>query len=146
MEARVRRRRRPWLRVLGLASAVAALPLPVLAAEDRSPASPQALPHVSVLARQAVAAVPASALCASDAPVQAQATTQSEAAAETVTQGPTQAQAATQAPAKSGGEKPSRWSFFKTPAGVAVLATVAAGLGYTLYSMQHDRVSSPGKQ
>jgi hypothetical protein len=37
-------------------------------------------------------------------------------------------------------------SFFKKPAGIAVLAALAAGVGYALYSTQHDRVSSPAKQ
>lgn len=37
-------------------------------------------------------------------------------------------------------------SFFKKPAGIAVLATLAAGVGYALYSTQHDRVHSAGKQ
>jgi hypothetical protein len=36
-------------------------------------------------------------------------------------------------------------SFFKTPAGVAVLAVVGAGTGYAIYSAQHDRIHSPGK-
>jgi hypothetical protein len=33
-------------------------------------------------------------------------------------------------------------SFFKTPAGVIVLAVVAAGTGYALYSARHDRIHS----
>jgi hypothetical protein len=37
-------------------------------------------------------------------------------------------------------------SFFKKPAGIAVLAALAAGAGYALYSTQHDRVTSPAKQ
>jgi hypothetical protein len=35
-------------------------------------------------------------------------------------------------------------SFFTKPIGIAVLATLAAGVGYALYSTQHDRVHSPG--
>jgi hypothetical protein len=34
-------------------------------------------------------------------------------------------------------------SFFKTRKGVAVLVLMGAGLGYTLYSKNHDRVTSP---
>jgi hypothetical protein len=34
-------------------------------------------------------------------------------------------------------------SFFKTKKGVAVLALIGAGFGYTLYSKNHDRVLSP---
>jgi hypothetical protein len=37
-------------------------------------------------------------------------------------------------------------SFFKKPAGILVLATIAAGVGYALYSTQNDRVSSPGRK
>lgn len=33
-------------------------------------------------------------------------------------------------------------SFFKTPAGIAVLAVLAAGTGYALYSTSHDRIHS----
>ena len=37
-------------------------------------------------------------------------------------------------------------AFFKTPAGIAVLAVAGAGAGYAIYSAQHDRIHSPGKQ
>jgi hypothetical protein len=37
-------------------------------------------------------------------------------------------------------------AFFKTPAGIAVLAVVGAGAGYAIYSAQHDRIHSPGKE
>lgn len=37
-------------------------------------------------------------------------------------------------------------SFFKKPAGIAVLVTLAAGVGYAIYSTQHDRIHSPAKQ
>lgn len=37
-------------------------------------------------------------------------------------------------------------SFFKKPAGIAVLAAFVAGVGFAIYSTQHDRVSSPGKK
>lgn len=36
-------------------------------------------------------------------------------------------------------------SFFKTPVGIAVIAVVAAGAGYAIYSTRHDRIKSPGK-
>src|SRR5262245_4439354 len=32
-------------------------------------------------------------------------------------------------------------AFFKTPTGIVVLAALGAGIGYALYSAQHDRVS-----
>ena len=43
---------------------------------------------------------------------------------------------------------PARQSptFFKTPAGIAVLVVAGAGAGYALYSAQHDRIHSPGKK
>jgi hypothetical protein len=37
-------------------------------------------------------------------------------------------------------------AFFKTGPGIAVLAVIAVGVGYALYSTQHDRVHSPGKE
>jgi len=36
-------------------------------------------------------------------------------------------------------------AFFKSGTGITVLAVVAAGVGYALYSTSHDRVHSPGK-
>jgi predicted methyltransferase len=36
-------------------------------------------------------------------------------------------------------------SFFKTPAGAVVLAVVAVGGGYALYSMSHDRIKPQGR-
>ena len=37
-------------------------------------------------------------------------------------------------------------SFFKRPVGIVVLATLAAGVGYALYSTQNDRINSPAKK
>jgi hypothetical protein len=37
-------------------------------------------------------------------------------------------------------------SFFKKPVGIVVLATLAAGVGYALYSTQNDRIISPAKK
>lgn len=128
--AGLRCRRPRWLWVLLLATAVATVPLPVLAADLIAPPPTPTPPRLGELARQAVMALPPAALAGSAAsalwPVQAQ----------------TSAQASANVPEKAGGEKPTRWSFFKTPTGIAVMATVAVGLGYTLYSMQHDRVYS----
>jgi hypothetical protein len=39
-----------------------------------------------------------------------------------------------------------KWSFFKSPIGIAVMGAFATGVGYALYSTQHDRVHSAGKQ
>jgi len=41
---------------------------------------------------------------------------------------------------------PDNPSFFKTGKGVAVLALLAGGLGYTIYSFSHDRVKSPNHE
>jgi hypothetical protein len=41
---------------------------------------------------------------------------------------------------------PRSASFFKTPAGIAVMAVLGVGVGYALYSTQHDRVHSAGKK
>ena len=37
-------------------------------------------------------------------------------------------------------------SFFKKPAGIAVLVALGAGVGYALYSTQNDRITSPAKK
>lgn len=37
-------------------------------------------------------------------------------------------------------------SFFKTPLGVVVLAAMAGGVGYAIYSTQNDRITSPAKE
>ena len=112
--------RRPLLLILVLAAAVAAAPLPVLGAEPGSPPPGQPPPGLRILAQQAVAAMPPAALRASAAPVQA--------------------------PAGAGKEELTKWSFFKSPVGIAVMATFAVGVGYFLYSTQNDRITSPAKQ
>jgi len=37
-------------------------------------------------------------------------------------------------------------AFFKTKGGAVALAVMALGVGYALYSTQHDRITSPDKQ
>ena len=37
-------------------------------------------------------------------------------------------------------------SFFRSPAGVACLAVIAAGTGYAIYSASHDRIHSVARQ
>lgn len=37
-------------------------------------------------------------------------------------------------------------AFFKSGPGIAVLAVMAVGTGYALYSVQHDRITSPGRK
>lgn len=60
---------------------------------------------------------------------------------------PTQATPASRAAAQTGGEAQPRASkpFFKTPAGLVVLAVVAAGTGYAIYSSSHDRIPPQGR-
>jgi hypothetical protein len=36
-------------------------------------------------------------------------------------------------------------AFFKTPTGAVVLAVMVVGTAYAIYSAQHDRITSPGK-
>ena len=55
---------------------------------------------------------------------------------------PVRAQATTSVD-KSGFSSPS---FFKKPVGIVILATLAAGVGYALYSTQNDRITSPAKK
>lgn len=37
-------------------------------------------------------------------------------------------------------------SFFKTPTGAVALAVMALGAGYAVYSVTHDRITSPAKK
>jgi hypothetical protein len=39
----------------------------------------------------------------------------------------------------------SKWAFFKSPVGVAVIGILAVGTGYALYSTKHDRILAPGR-
>ncbi len=58
----------------------------------------------------------------------------------------TETAAKAQAPSPASTTNRGTWAFFKSPVGVAILATLGAGVGYSLYSMSHDRIHSPGKQ
>ncbi len=103
---------RPVLRAaLALALIVAAVPLPCLA---QQPGQTVTKPGLKASIQPAVHAV----VVASPAvkPARAQATGDIKAPLESK-------------------------SFFRTPAGVAVLAVVGAGVGYTLYSIKHDRIT-----
>ncbi len=110
------RRCRLVLRVLVLALIVAAVPLPSMAGQAGKPA---ARPGLKASIAPAVRAV----VSTTAAPAKA---------------------ATAQAPDAKGqlGSK----SFFRTPAGVVVLAVVAAGGGYALYSASHDRIHSVVRQ
>lgn len=110
-----RHARRPVLRVLVLALAVAAAPLPVLAGEPAPPSQPTLKASITKVVAREVAAT-------AKAPVARSA--QSSGAPSTDLGSP---------------------SFFKTKAGVITLLVTAVGIGFTVYSTSHDRVKSPGK-
>lgn len=117
-----RRWRPPTGVVALLAVALVVVPLPALAADSPpqlpSPPAPSLLAQAQAAAATAAPAVSAHAASARMA----------------------------QTPAPTGGANRDRWSFFKSPVGVAVVVGLAAGVGYALYSTQNDRINSPGKE
>lgn len=54
--------------------------------------------------------------------------------------------ATTVATAQSGPPDAGSVSFFKKPIGIVALLTLAAGVGYAIYSTQNDRITSPAKK
>lgn len=113
---------RPWrpsgLRVLALAVAVVAAPLPALAGE--TPGT-NAQPPVLQTAIAKVAVSEAQAL-STPSPVRAQ-----------------------EAPAVDKEATLGSGSYFKSPAGIITLVAVGVGLGVALYSTSNDRVKSPAR-
>ena len=107
--------RRPLLRVLVLALAVAAAPLPVLAGEPTPPTNPTLKASIQKVVAQEIA-------MAAKAPVARSA--QSSGGTTTDLASP---------------------SFFKTKAGVITLVATVVGVGFALYSTSNDRVKSPAK-
>ena len=99
-------------RVLVLAVAIAAVPVPTLA-QEKSP--PAAKPGIQASIQKVAASTSVAPARVPAARTQASPTT----------------------PAKS--------SFIKSPAGIAMLAVLGAGVGYALYSTSHDRINSPGR-
>jgi hypothetical protein len=107
---------RTWrlaLRVLLLAVAIAAVPVPGLA-QEKSP--PAARPGIQASLHKVVAANPV-------VPTRVRA-----ARTQTIT------------------STPVKGSFFKTPAGMAVIGILAAGGGYAIYSVSKQGLSSPPRQ
>jgi len=47
---------------------------------------------------------------------------------------------------RQGSSAGSSPGFFKTKPGMVALVVMGAGVGYALYSAQHDRIHSPGKE
>jgi hypothetical protein len=112
--------RGPWSRAIPLALAAALIALPV-AANDATPAEKAPnTPTKEVSLRQ---------------------TAQREAARTPLARTTETRRAQAQAPAAkaSGG-------FFKSGAGAVAIAVMAAGTGFALYSVSHDRITSPAKK
>ena len=109
-----RNRRRPWMRVLVLAAAVVAAPLPALAGDNV--VAPSTSVGLAAAAEKAVAT-----------------------ATLTPQRSARYAQAQNDSPRTDLGSS----SFFKTKAGIITLVAVGAGLGMALYSTSNDRVKSP---
>jgi hypothetical protein len=122
-------------RLLALAAIITLVPLPVLAAEgtQSAPVTPDLRASMArVVANQVLKST-------DNAPVvQARVPEAKSAAFFNDRVGSARSEQGT-TPERSG-------QFFKTGPGIAVLAVFAAGVGYALYSSQHDRVHSPGKQ
>jgi hypothetical protein len=120
----------------------ALVPLPVIAGEkDVSTRAPETPPSISAaLARElASTTVPRGELGSS--------VTSKEPLSRAIARDLTPARSSTtarrSAQSTPGTESPS---FFKTPTGAVVLAVMAIGVGYAIYSAQHDRIHSPGKE
>ena len=111
-----------WSRPLLLALCAALVPLPVMAADASSP------PNSSTLSP---AAAPAPRL---------------KAAVVRVVERELAAKPKPAARRSSQSDDLESSSFFKSKAGVLVLAAFAAGVGYAIYSTRHDRIHSPGKE
>lgn len=111
--------RGPWGRAVPLALAAALIALPVAANEATPAAKATKTPVSQVSLRQTAA----------------------REAARTPLARSTETRRASQNPAarQSGG-------FFKTRAGAVAIAVMAVGTGYALYSVKHDRITSPGKK
>jgi len=121
-----------------LAVAVALVPLPVSAGALSTPQKPTPPP-----APVAGIVKPAQPLRAAIEKIDARdfkPTVTSRRTSRRSTRGSTTGSAQT---TTAGKESPA---FFKSGAGIAVLAVVAVGVGYALYSSSHDRIHSPGKE
>jgi hypothetical protein len=116
---RFTRRRGPWGRALPLALAAALIALPAAANDAPAPAQATKTTTGSVSLRQVAART----------------------AVRTPLARTTGARRAAQDPA---GKQSS--GFFKSRAGAVALAVMVAGTGYALYSVKHDRITSPSKK
>jgi hypothetical protein len=102
-----------------LAIAVTLVPLPLLAADNAAaaPAQPLKASITTHAKRDVLASVPKPSTASS-------------------------AKSGTRAQSND----PHTQGFFKSPAGIACLAVIAAGTGYAFYSASHDRIHSVARQ
>ena len=107
--------RRPLVPALVVALALVVAPLPAMAGEPTT--RPASTPSIAAAAQQAVTAQ---------------------------LRAPRPANARAQSTPTTNTDLGSS-SFFKTPAGIITLAVIGAGVGYAIYSTNHDRIKSPGK-
>ena len=116
MTVRFFRSRAGLRRAAILAIAVTLVPLPLAAAEKAAPTTAAAQPLRMSIAKHA--------------------------SREALVTSPKRAsQSATQSRAQRG-SNPQSSGFFRSPAGIATLAVIAAGTGYALYSASNDRIHS----
>jgi hypothetical protein len=113
---RFTRWRGPWSRAVPLALAAALMALPAAANDATTATTSTTTPATQVSLRQ---------IAASEAGRTRLARTTTRRAAQ--------------------GTKESR-GFFKSRPGALAIAVMAAGTGYAVYSLKHDRITSPGKQ
>ena len=125
---RFNRRRRPWGRALPLALAAALITLSASANAATPAGTATTTPATQVSLRQSAAREAA----------------RTPLARTTETRRSGQAPAASRA-SQTPAAKESH-GFFKSRAGAFAIAVMAAGTGYALYSAQHDRIKSPGKE
>jgi len=110
-----------------LAVIVALVPLPVTAADNgKPPAKPSSL-------REAAATIAPRDLGTDNTVGSSQITS------------PKMTRAVVRRSEQAGTTSTNSAAFFKTTPGIIVLSTLAVGVGYALYSAQHDRIHSPGK-
>jgi hypothetical protein len=116
-------------RALLLVLALALTPLPAAASEAASKTPAPAAPPV--MTSTSPSAATRSQVSLKDSAVRAAARTPLAPAARRAEQG------------SAGKDSPA---FFKTKGGAVALAVMVLGVGYALYSVKHDRITSPAKQ
>jgi hypothetical protein len=107
-----------------LAIAVTLVPLPLAAADQVAAAKAPAQPLRTSIAKHAAR----------------------EALVTSPTSQPRAPQSTAQPRARQQSNNPQGGGFFRSPAGIACLAVIAAGTGYALYSASHDRIHSVARE